>query len=123
MTGSPTLRPRAAPKPCAEVRPWRSPSTGGEGFVRRPNLLGAMVVKAAAHGNPGDPDQRRHRRDFVVLAGLISASDFAGEDLTKKDRQRLRSIVSGVIADLLLLEIPDATAAIDRLRVAANLDS
>ena len=46
---------------------------GREGFVRRPSLVGALVVKAAAHGNPGDAARGRHRRDFVMLARLLRA--------------------------------------------------
>jgi hypothetical protein len=86
-----------------------------------PNLVGALVVKAAAHGNAGDPGVARHRRDFVVLAGLVTTADFANEQLTRKDRQRLRLIVTAIENDReLLLEIPGATAVIERLKVAAK---
>lgn len=96
---------------------------GRDGFVCRPNLVGALVVKAAAHGNPGDPARRRHRQDFVVLAGLLTAEDFAAEKVNATDRRRLRAIVSSVMADQeLLLEIPDAQIAINRLTTAAELD-
>ena len=96
---------------------------GREGFVRRPNLVGALVVKAAAYTNPGDLDPPRHRRDVVVLAGLISAGDFAAEELGKKDRQRLRAVVSAIASDReLLLEIPERADSIGRLRIAAKLD-
>jgi hypothetical protein len=95
---------------------------GRAGFVRRPSLVGALVVKAAAHGNPGDADPRRHRRDFVVLAGLLTARDFALESINKTDRRRLSRIVSAIRGDIeLLLEIPDAAASLDRLVVAAGL--
>lgn len=67
--------------------------------ARRPNLVGALVVKAAAHGNPGDAARGRHRRDFVVLARLLRASDFASEELSKKDRQRLRSMIAAINVD------------------------
>lgn len=100
-----------------------SPTLPTEGFVRRPNLVGALVVKAAAHTNPGDRDPRRHRRDFVVLAGLITARDFAAEELGKKDRQRLRSIVAAVRADReLLVEIPEASEAVNRLVLTPRLE-
>ena len=94
---------------------------GREGFVR-PNLIGALVVKAAAHGNAGDPGVARHRRDFVVLAGMITVADFTDGNLTRKDRQRLRLIVTAIKNDQeLLLEISSAMAAIERLEVAAKL--
>ncbi len=123
VTGSPTL-----PTEGGTQALWRSQTVpvtvdGREGFVRRPNLVGALVVKAAAHGNPGDQDPRRHRRDFVVLAGLLTARDFASENTNKKDRQRLRSIVTAIREDEeLLLEIPAAASSIERLLVAVKLD-
>jgi hypothetical protein len=52
---------------------------------------------------------------------MITAADFAGEDLTRKDRQRLLLIVAAIKNDReLLLEIPGATAAIARLEAAAS---
>lgn len=123
VTGSPTLPTEGGTQALQRSEVVPVTVDGREGIVRRPNLVGALVVKAAAHGNPGDHDPRRHRRDFVVLAGLIIASDFAGEDLNKTDRRRLRSTVAAITADReLLLEIPDAATAIDRLKVAASLD-
>lgn len=93
-----------------------------EGFVRRPNLVGALVGKAAALSNAGDPGMGRHRRDFVILAGLLTARDFRSEELTRKDRQRLRAMVAAVQADrTLLLELPDAENALGRLITAADL--
>lgn len=95
---------------------------GREGFVRRPNLVGALISKAAAHTNVGDRDPRRHRRDFLVLSRLVAASDFRSEQLTKSDRRRLRAIVEAIRADRrLLLEFDDPDSTIDRLLVAAGL--
>ena len=80
---------------------------------------GALVVKAAAHGNAGDADPRRHRRDFAVLAGLLTAADFASQDLNKTDRRRLCHIVTAINEDqMLLLEVPDSRTAIGRLATA-----
>ncbi len=95
---------------------------GREGAVRRPNLVGALVGKAAALSNAGDPGLGRHRRDFVVLAGLLTARDVRNEELTRKDRQRLRAMVTAVGKDrALLIEIPDAQNSLDRLITAAEL--
>lgn len=124
VTGSPTLPTEGGTQALRRTQTIAVAVDGREGFVRRPNLVGALVVKAAAHTNPGDHDPRRHRRDFVVLAGLITASDFAGEELNKTDRRRLRSMVTAIDADReLLLEIPGASDATTRLKVAAGLDS
>ena len=95
---------------------------GREGSVRRPNLVGALVGKAAALSNAGDPGLGRHRRDFVVLAGLLTARDLRNQDLTKKDRQWLRAMVTAVGKDrALLIEIPDAQISLDRLITAGEL--
>lgn len=95
---------------------------GREGAVRRPTLVGALVGKAAALGNAGDPGIGRHRRDFAVLAGLLTACDFRGEELTKKDCQRLRAMVAAVRKDrALLLDVSAAEASLDRLVSAADL--
>lgn len=123
VTGSPTLPTEGGTQALRRTEVVAVSVDGREGFVRRPNLVGALVVKAAAHTNPGDRDPRRHRRDFVVLAGLITASDFGGEEVNKTDGRRLSSIVAAIEGDReLLLEVPNGAAAIDRLNVAARLD-
>jgi hypothetical protein len=124
VTGSPTLPTTGGTQALQRSEVVAVKVDGREGFVRRPNLLGALVVKAAAHGNTGDPGVARHRRDFVVLAGMITAADFTDEDLTRKDRQRLLLIVTALKNDReLLLEIPGAMAAIERLDVAVKLSA
>jgi hypothetical protein len=47
---------------------------GREGSVRRPNLVGALVAKAAAHTNQGDRGLGRHRRDFVILTPAVDGA-------------------------------------------------
>lgn len=123
VTGSPTLPTQGGTQALQRSEVVAVTVAGREGFVRRANLVGALVVKAAAHTNVGDQDPRRHRRDFLVLAELITAVDFANEQLSKKDRQRLRHIVDAVEKDReLLLEVPGAADSIARLRIAADLD-
>jgi hypothetical protein len=123
VTGSPTLATEGGTQALQRSETVPVTVAGRDGFVLRPNLVGALVAKAAAHTNPGDRDTRRHRRDFVALAGLIAASDFVGEELNNTDRRRLRTIIAAIAADReLLLEMPDATDAIVRLKVAAKLD-
>ena len=106
VTGSPTL-PTAGGTQALQRRETVAVTVADrEGSVRRPNLVGALVGKAAALRNAGDPGLGRHRRDFVILAGLLTARDFRNEELTKKDRQRLRAMVTAVGKDrALLIEI------------------
>lgn len=79
------------------------------GWVRRPGLLGALVMKAAAHGSqPGGPGAR-HRQDFAVLVSMLGRRDLEGVHWTPKDRSRLRSMVVAVRADRpVLVSVPDA---------------
>lgn len=122
VTGSPTLPTAGGTQALQRSETIAVAVAGREGAVRRPNLVGALVGKAAALSNAGDPGPGRHRRDFVILAGLITARDFRGEELTKKDRQRLRTMVAAVRQDRsLLVELPDAATSLDRLVVAAAL--
>lgn len=123
VTGSPTLPTQGGTQALQRSETVAVTVNGRAGFVRRPSLVGALVVKAAAHTNVGDHDPRRHRRDFLVMAGLISAADFAAEELSTKDRQRLRGILAAIDVDReLLLEIAGAAQAVARITMAAGLD-
>lgn len=122
VTGSPTLPTAGGTQALRRSETVAVNVDGREGFVCRPNLVGALVVKAAAHNNAGDIDPRRHRRDFVVLASLLTATDFASEDVNRVDRRRLRVIIAAIREDReLLLEMPDATRSINRLSIAAKI--
>lgn len=122
LTGSQTLPTAGGTQALRRSETVAVTVDGREGFVRRPSLVGALVAKAAAHTNPGDPGRGRHRRDFVILAGLLTARDFRAEKVAKKDRQRLRAMIRAVQSDrMLLLDVPDAGSSIERLVVAAGL--
>lgn len=122
ITGSPTLPTAGGTQALQRSETVEVSVDGRAGFVRRPNLVGALVGKAAALTNAGDAGRGRHRRDFAVLSGLLAARDLRNETLTKKDRQRLAMMVKAVRADrALLLDIPRADSSIERLVVAADL--
>lgn len=122
ITGSPTLPTAGGTQALQRSETVAVTVDGREGAVRRPNLVGALVGKASALSNTGDRGLGRHRRDFVILAGLLTARDFRNEELTKKDRQRLRAMVVAVQKDrALLLEIPSAAVSLDRLVTAGEL--
>lgn len=121
-TGSPTLLTEGGTQALRRTETIAVTVDGHEGCVRRPNLVGALVVKAAAHTNPLDGDPRRHRRDFLVLAGLVTASDFADENVDKTDGRRLRAMMTAIENDReALLEVPGSFDAMARLRIAAGL--
>ncbi len=59
------------------------------GTIHRPNLLGAIVGKAAALGIPASP-RGKHYRDLAFLLSLpVNPFDLKGE-LTKGDRKKLK---------------------------------
>ncbi|MGR0221345.1 hypothetical protein [Agromyces sp. ZXT2-6] len=62
------------------------------GTIQRPNLVGALVAKAAALSIADGVRGQRHIVDFCNLAPLVGRRDLTG--LTPKDRQRLRLMVA-----------------------------
>ena len=86
------------------------------GCVPRPDLLGALVIKAAAHA-AGGGWKGRHRTDFVVLATLAGRVDVQ-KPMNRKDRQRLRGMVVACRADPSAMSIDGADAALRRLELA-----
>jgi hypothetical protein len=65
VTGSPTLPTAGGTQALQRSETVRVSVAGREGFVRRPDLVGALVGKAAALSSAGDPGLGWHRRDFV----------------------------------------------------------
>jgi hypothetical protein len=55
--------------------------------VPRPTLVAAIIIKAAATGLPSPA---RHYRDLALLCSLVPDPFALSEQLTAKDRQRLR---------------------------------
>jgi hypothetical protein len=75
------------------------------GTILRPSLLGALVAKAAALSIPEGARGQRHIVDFCNLAPLVGRRDVA--DLTPKDRQRLRKMLSAAT------DHPEIVAGVD----------
>jgi hypothetical protein len=88
--------------------------------VPRPNLLGAMVIKAAAVHN--DPHPQRHVRDVAFLCSIVTDPRAMHAQMTAKDLQRLRAVT--VLDDPIneawrLLDDPELGYIAFRLLVAA----
>jgi hypothetical protein len=121
-TGSPTLSTPGGTQALLRSESVAVTVEGRQGFVRRPSLVGALVVKAAAHTTPvGELAKRRHRLDFATLASLVAARDFRDEDLTRKDRSRLREMIALTRADRDAISMPGALESLTRLERAASL--
>jgi hypothetical protein len=61
---------------------------GRTGYIPRPSLTGAILVKAAALSLSGDPD--RHYQDLAFLLTLVEDPLTARSELTQSERRRLR---------------------------------
>lgn len=64
--------------------------TSRTGAVRRPNLLGALVAKAAATGIVGRENPERDWQDAALLLATVADPVAAAQECERKDRQRLR---------------------------------
>lgn len=63
------------------------------GMVRRPDLLSAMILKAAARTETNGSGLERHCLDFAALAAMMAASDATAFDLKPKDKRRLGKMI------------------------------
>jgi hypothetical protein len=63
------------------------------GKVPRPNLIGAMILKAKARIDTVGPGRERHCDDFAILTAMLAAVDLRGLELTKGERRSLRTMV------------------------------
>ncbi|MCL2466113.1 MAG: hypothetical protein FWF21_02470 [Micrococcales bacterium] len=91
------------------------------GTVRRPNLLGALVAKAAAHTVALDRTRRRHLTDFLVLCTLIEHGDQI-HDATKRDRHYLHNMLGAIVHDRrAVLSVEGADEGVHTLRLALGI--
>jgi len=89
-----------------------------QGVVPRPSLLGAIVSKAVAVGVDDVPNAQR--LDLALLLSLVDDPIELADQLTKKDRQRLRSRAEMADADQRAWASLRVDAA-DRARAAFRL--
>ncbi|MGL5930957.1 MAG: hypothetical protein ACRCY8_18650 [Dermatophilaceae bacterium] len=120
--GGPTITTPGGTQALGRTQPVNVRVRRRTGAVHRPSLVGALVIKAAAHTLPeGGFAKARHRLDFVVLAELLSRSDLVGEQLNKRDRRRLTDMVAACRADQVLMGRSGAGTGLARLERAAHL--
>ena len=120
--GAPTVSAPGATQALSRSEPLVVRINGRIGTVLRPNLVGALIGKAAARTEVTvDRARTRHCTDFVVLAGLISARDFRETHTDTKDRKRLRSMIACCRLDAAAMAVEGAMPTLDRLERAAKL--
>ena len=89
ITGGTTLATPGAQQAIRRSEPVTVQVDKTIGTIRRPNMLGALVAKAAAYSVPSDPAKERHLTDFATLAAMALGSDRIGQQLTVRDRHYL----------------------------------
>lgn len=120
--GAPTIEAPGTTQALGRTEPVTLLVEGRVGTVLRPNLVGALVGKAAARTEIAkDLASARHCSDFVVLASLISARDFRDEELSRRDRDRLRKMLACCREDVAAMSVENAAEALNRVERAAKL--
>jgi hypothetical protein len=92
------------------------------GHVRRPNILGALVLKAAAY-NADSRDRERHSEDLALLTDIAITTGLRGiaDRTTAHDRKRLRLALEQLPVDHRSWRLSsDPTAAHEALDRLAN---
>lgn len=84
-TGGTTLGSPGAQQAIDRSEPVSVDIDGTVGIIRRPNMIGALVAKAAAYSVPSDPAKDRHVTDFATLAAMARASDGISGRLRPRD--------------------------------------
>ena len=111
-------RCQAEPRLCTEASGSGLPLGDRIGLVPRPNLLGAIVLKACAIAVDDAPQDQR--RDLAFLLSLVSAPYEMAAEMTNKDRTRLRRNASSLTdsshpAWIGIVDAADAIAALHAL--------
>ena len=75
VTGGTTLEARGSRQAIDRAELVSVRHEGRQAQIWRPNLLGALVLKAAAYTVPLDQAAKRHLIDFAVLSTLITRGD------------------------------------------------
>jgi hypothetical protein len=120
--GAPSLEAPGTTQALARSRPVEVVVGARTGTVIRPNLVAALIGKAAARTQiAADAAAARHCVDFTIMATLVSAHDFRETSLGPKDRQRLRSMLGICREEVAVLPVEGAREALDRLERAAGL--
>ena len=124
VTGGTTIEAPGSTQALARAEQVVVHHEGREGRLWRPNLLGALVLKAAAYTVPLDRAKQRHLIDFAVLSALIRRSDQLSMNMTNRDRTRLGNAIGALIVDgTIIPSIEGADAGLQRLTIALNTRS
>ncbi|MCE1175416.1 MAG: hypothetical protein LWW77_12555 [Propionibacteriales bacterium] len=118
VTGSTTVGASGAQQALDRSELVEVSVAGRTGRVRRPNLVGALVIKGAATSAPSG-DSEQHKADFALLATMIvPEDDFTG--LTQRDRQHLDRGSDAARQSVVAHQVPEWETGLARLARAMN---
>ncbi|TDW31412.1 hypothetical protein [Cryobacterium psychrophilum] len=121
VTGGTTLEARGSNQAIDRAELVTVNHDGREALIWRPNLLGALVLKAAAYTVPLDQGVKRHLIDFAVLTTLITRGDQLAGQTSKRDRELLKNAIGAIRMDgTIITTIDGADLGIERLLVALS---
>jgi len=113
-TGSTTVPTRGGQQALDRTQPVELNVNGILGTIPRPDLLGALVIKAAAI-TTGDP--QRHVDDFLMLCTLIRTADRVGQ-AGRRDRHHLTHAIQAAHQRLPFTQVPNAATGLATLEEA-----
>ena len=120
VTGATTIETPGAQQALDRTEEVQVNIAGRTGIARRPNLLGALVAKAAANTVALDPRRGRHLTDFAVLATLLQPDDDVAS-AGKRDRRYLDGMLAAMADNRRpWAGVDGATEALERLRLALS---
>ncbi|MDR1834104.1 MAG: hypothetical protein LBQ92_05575 [Propionibacteriaceae bacterium] len=120
VTGSTTLATPGAQQALDRTEVVAVRCGESTGHIRRPSLLGALVVKAAAWQAKGAT--ARHLADMATLAKLAKPSDRLAELATPRDKHYLRLAFANAVKHRPIAADDDAMAALRALDRALGTD-
>ncbi len=89
VSGGTTLQAPGVQQAITRSEPVTVQVGGTVGTVRHPNMLGALVAKAAAYSVWNDLGRHRHLSDFAALAAMARRADRLAEQMNARDRRYL----------------------------------
>jgi hypothetical protein len=116
ITGLPTITAPGGTQALARTQVVEVQVNSRVGKVPRPNLIGALLLKAKARLDTVGRSRDRHCDDFAVLVAMLAAADLRALELTPGERGTLRTMI-GVTrrTDRAMHLVPNVESRLDRL--------
>jgi hypothetical protein len=116
ITGFPTIAAPGGTQALARSHVVEVQVGSRSGLIPRPDLVGALILKAKARLDTVGPGRDRHCDDFAVLVAMLGASDLRGLELSKGERKSLRKMIEVAREnDRAMRLVPEVESRLQRL--------